>query len=393
MLIPGVINLPWVDPETSRLTLAVFAAVAVLVISCPCALGLATPTAIMVGGGVGAELGILFRSSEAIQVMKDIKAIAFDKTGTLTVGKPSVVDIVAAEGIDPKGLLEVAASLEYASEHPIAAAILVRAEAEGIKVEPAGDFASRTGLGLTGNVAGKRAVLGKIAFLEESGISTTGYRETAKTLQAGGQTVAAVARDGKLIGLVGVADTLKADSSEAIRALHAMGLKTVMITGDNRVTADAIAHACGIDEAVADVLPTEKAEQVKAIRERYGKVAMVGDGINDAPALAEADVGIAIGTGTDIAMEAADVTLAGGSLAGVVRAIGLSKAIFSKIKQNLFWAFFYNAVAIPVAGLGLLHPIIAEAAMALSSVNVVTNSLRLRKTQKGTTQKGTQYYF
>jgi Cu+-exporting ATPase len=381
LAIPGIVNLPWADAESSRLTLAVFAAVAVLVISCPCALGLATPTAIMVGGGVGAELGVLFRSSEAIQVMKDIRAVAFDKTGTLTIGRPSVVEIVSVEGVAESHLLRVASSLERASEHPIAAAILQRAQEAGIEPETPEDFASRAGLGLTGRVNGKPAILGKITFLGDSGIDTGRYRQAAEELQSEGQTVAAVAWDGKLLGLIGVADTLKPDSVEAIQALHAMGLKAVLITGDNRITADAVARACGIDTAVSDVLPTEKAEQVRAIRKQYGKVAMVGDGINDAPALAEADVGIAIGTGTDIAIEAADVTLAGGSLTGVVRAIHLSRAIFAKIRQNLFWAFFYNVVAIPVAGLGLLHPIIAEAAMALSSVNVVTNSLRLKKTK------------
>jgi Cu+-exporting ATPase len=379
LVLPGIVGLPWVEATSSRLTLAVFAAVAVLVISCPCALGLATPTAIMVGGGLGAELGIIFRSSEAIQTMKDIKAVAFDKTGTLTIGRPSVVEIATAGGVDESRLLRVAAALEHPSEHPIAAAILQKAEEAGIRPEAAEDFSSRAGLGLMGMLDGKHAILGRTGFLEESGIDTRGLRQTALELQSKGQTVAAVAWDGELLGLIGVADTLKPDSAQAVRLLHGMGLKTVMITGDNRVTAEAVARACGIDEAVSEVLPTEKAERVRSIRARYGKVAMVGDGINDAPALAEADVGIAIGTGTDIAIEAADVTLAGASLMGVVRAIGLSKAIFAKIRQNLFWAFFYNVVAIPVAGLGLLHPIVAEAAMALSSVNVVTNSLRLRK--------------
>jgi Cu+-exporting ATPase len=377
--IPGMVHLPWAGAAASGLTLAVFAAVAVLVISCPCALGLATPTAIMVGSGVGAEVGVLFRSSEAIQVMKDIRAVAFDKTGTLTIGRPSVVEIVPVGGVAEEHLLRVAASLEQASEHPIAAAILEKAEEAGTQPVAPEDFAARAGLGLTGRLDGKPALLGKVTFLEENGVVMPGYRRTAEELQAKGQTVAAVAWDGKLLGLIGVADTLKTDSEEAIRALHDLGLKTVMLTGDNRITADAVARACGIDEVVSDVLPAEKAEKVKAIRKSYGKVAMVGDGINDAPALAEADVGIAIGTGTDIAIEAADVTLAGESLVGVVRAIHLSRAIFAKIRQNLFWAFFYNVVAIPVAGLGLLHPLIAEAAMALSSVNVVTNSLRLKK--------------
>jgi Cu+-exporting ATPase len=382
LVVPGIVGLPWVASESSRLTLAVFAAVAVLVISCPCALGLATPTAIMVGGGVGAELGILFRSSEAIQVMKDIKAVAFDKTGTLTLGKPSVVDVVVMEGSDEKRLLEMAASLEHVSEHPIAQAVLHRAEEAGVEPRSIEEFSAVPGMGLGGMLDGKEVILGKIDFMAERGVDMGDYRQVAEDLQAKGQTVAAVAWDGRPIGLIGVADTLKADTARAIEALHGMGLKTVMITGDNSVTAGAIARMCGIDEAVSDVLPTEKAERVREIRARYGKVAMVGDGINDAPALAEADVGIAIGTGTDIAIEAADVTLAGESLAGVVRAIDLSKAIFAKIRQNLFWAFFYNVVAIPVAGLGLLHPLIAEAAMAASSVNVVTNSLRLRRAKQ-----------
>jgi Cu+-exporting ATPase len=381
LAIPGIVSLPWVDEDASRMTLAVFAAVAVLVISCPCALGLATPTAIMVGGGVGAELGVLFRSSEAIQVMKDIRAVAFDKTGTLTVGKPSVVDITTAGGVEEGDLLRVAASLENASEHPIALAILEHAREAGIKHEPVDDLSAVPGLGLRGNIGGKPAFLGKIAFLLDSGIDIRELEGAASDLQAKGETLAAVSLGGRIMGLIGVADRLKSDTSTAVETLHAMGLKTIMLTGDNSVTAGAIARECGIDEAVSDVLPNEKAEQVRVIREKYGKVAMVGDGINDAPALAEADIGIAIGTGTDIAIEAADVTLAGESLTGVVRAIQLSKAIFSKIRQNLFWAFFYNVIAIPVAGLGLLHPMIAEAAMALSSVNVVTNSLRLRKTK------------
>jgi Cu+-exporting ATPase len=397
LTVPGIVNLPWVQAklwvalpgttnpvaaasQVSRLTLAVLAGVAVLVISCPCALGLATPTAIMVGGGAGARLGMIFRRSEAIQLMKDVTAVAFDKTGTLTIGRPSVVEIVPAPGFTGESLLRVAASLEHASEHPIAAAILEKARDMGVRPEPVEDFESRAGLGLTGRLEAKPAMLGKMGFLEAAGLDVAALRRTADDLQAGGRTVAAVACDGKIAGLIGVADTLKPDSAEAVRQLHAMGLKTIMITGDNRATAEAVARACGIDEVVSDVLPTAKADRVRALRQRYGRVAMVGDGINDAPALAEADVGIAIGTGTDIAIEAADVTLAGGSLMGVVRAVALSRAIFAKIRQNLFWAFFYNVVAIPVAALGLLHPLIAETAMALSSVNVVTNSLRLRKT-------------
>ncbi|MFH1313462.1 MAG: heavy metal translocating P-type ATPase [Candidatus Eisenbacteria bacterium] len=382
LLVPGMPDLPWVDAEASRLTLAIFAAVAVLVISCPCALGLATPTAIMVGGGVGAELGILLRTADAVQVMKDIKVVALDKTGTLTVGKPEVVSVSPAAGTDEARVLALAASIEYASEHPIGRAILDKARAMGLTITPPEDFAAQPGLGLTATIAGRRVVLGKMPFLKQEGIDTGDHSRMAEDLEAGGQTVAAVAEDGNIMGLIGVADTLKPDTADAIAALKDMGLEIVMITGDNRVTAEAVGRACGIDVVIPNVLPTEKAHEIRRIRQKYGKVAMVGDGINDAPALAEADVGIAIGTGTDIAIESSDVTLAGGSLFGVVRAVSLSRAIFSKIRQNLFWAFFYNVIAIPVAGIGLLHPIIAEAAMALSSINVVSNSLRLRRIRK-----------
>ncbi len=378
MFIPAMTSLPWVDAGASSLTLAVFAAVAVLVISCPCALGLATPTAIMVGGGVGAELGILFRHPEAIQLAKDIKVVALDKTGTITAGDPSVVEIWCLEGFDEEHLLRLAAALEYASEHPIAKAVLDKARAAGIEPVAPDDFVSEPGMGLSATVGGKQAVLGKVEFLKARGVKVGELEEVADRLQQRGQTVAAVAEAGQAVGLLGVADTVKPESIEALASLRHMGLKTLMITGDNEVTARAIADLCNIDEVVSDVLPTEKAMKVREIRERYGTVAMVGDGINDAPALAEADVGIAIGTGTDIAIESADITLVSGNLNGAVRAIALSRSIFSKIRQNLFWAFFYNVIAIPVAGLGLLHPMIAEAAMALSSVNVVTNSLRLK---------------
>ena len=378
LLVPALANLPWADADASTLTKAVFAAVAVLVISCPCALGLATPTAIMVGGGVGAEMGILFRNPEAIQLAREVKVVALDKTGTLTLGNPSVVEIWCTEGFDEAHLLKLAAALEYASEHPIARAVLQKAREAGIEPAVPEDFVSEPGMGLSARVDGRQVILGKLDFLKARGIDAGALAGTADELQHRGQTIAAVAEDGTAVGLIGVADTLKSESVEALASLHYLGLKTVMITGDNEVTARAIADLCNIDEVVSDVLPTEKAIKVREIRERYGTVAMVGDGINDAPALAEADVGIAIGTGTDIAIESADITLVSGNLNGAVRAIALSRAIFSKIRQNLFWAFFYNVIAIPVASLGLLHPIYAEAAMALSSVNVVTNSLRLK---------------
>jgi Cu+-exporting ATPase len=377
--ITGSLNIPWVDTEASPLTLAIFAAVAVLVISCPCALGLATPTAIMVGGGIGAELGILLRGSEAVQVMKDVRVIALDKTGTLTLGKPSVVEIAPAPGFDERLLLEIAGSVEYASEHPLARAILAKAEEIGVTLSKPDEFVSEPGMGISAKVSGKAVTLGKMDFLARQTVELGEHADIAMGLESKGYTVVGVAEHGRLAGLLGIADTLKPDSVQAIAHLKEMGLKVVMITGDNRVTAEAIAWQCGIDGVYPNVLPAEKALKVKEIRQSYGTVAMVGDGINDAPALVEADVGIAIGTGTDIAIESSDVTLVGGSLEGVVRAVRLSRAIFAKIRQNLFWAFFYNIVAIPVAGLGILHPIIAEAAMAASSINVVTNSLRLRR--------------
>jgi Cu+-exporting ATPase len=401
-----------VGAATAKLTLAIFAAVAVLVISCPCALGLATPTAIMVGSGVGAELGILLRSAEAVQTVKDARVVALDKTGTLTRGKPSVVEIATAEGVEENRLLSVAAAMEHASEHPIAQAIVEAAVARGAifagELDQPQDFAAEPGLGIRGTLSGKQVTVGKLAFVRAgtglgggdgaapgaaaaaepggaggaTGAAQPSFEAIAGAIEARGRTVVAVAEGGRILGLVGIADTLKSDSIEAIAALKALGLRVVMLTGDNEPTARAIAAQAGIDDVFANVLPTEKAIKVREIRARYGKVVMVGDGINDAPALTEADVGIAIGTGTDIAVESSDITLAGESLLGVVRAIRLARAIFSKIRQNLFWAFFYNVVAIPLAALGLLHPLIAEAAMALSSVNVVTNSLRLRRTRR-----------
>ncbi len=385
LFVPQLSTLSWVNPQVSSLTLAIFATVAVLVISCPCALGLATPTAVMVGSGVGARLGILLRGAEAIQVMKDVRAIALDKTGTLTVGKPSVVAVAPARGFDEDSLLKLAASVEHSSEHPIAAAIVDFAMRRGLEPGEVDAFKAEPGMGITAKVDGKQVFLGKLSFLEEKGIEVSELSGKADSFESQGYTVAGVAMDGKLAGLIAIADTLKPDSREAIKRLKEMGLTVIMLTGDNETTARSIAKQCGIEVVVPGILPTEKAAKIKELRQQYGTVAMVGDGINDAPALAEADVGIAIGTGTDIAIESSDVTLIGESLKGVVRAILLSKAIFSKIKQNLFWAFFYNVIAIPVASLGLMHPIIAEAAMALSSINVVTNSLRLSKLHKSLT--------
>jgi len=386
LLVPQMSSLSWIDADVSRLTLAIFAAVAVLVISCPCALGLATPTAIMVGSDVGARLGILLRGAEAVQITKDVRAVAFDKTGTLTLGKPSVVDVAPAQGYDEARLLGLAASVEHASEHPIARAVMDAANQKGIPPVEADDFEAIPGKGIKARVEGKRVLLGKVGFLKDEGIDLGELDAVAGDFQAKGYTVIGVAEESMLAGLVAIADTLKPDSADVVRRLKEMGLTVIMVTGDNEVTARSIANECGIDVVIPNVLPNEKAATVRDLRKRFGPVAMVGDGINDAPALAEADVGIAIGTGTDIAIETSDITLVGASLKGVVRAILLSKAIFAKIKQNLFWAFFYNIIAIPVASLGLLHPLIAEAAMALSSINVVTNSLRLGKLTKHLSQ-------
>jgi len=355
------------------------AATAVLVISCPCALGLATPTALMVGSGLGAENGILIRSGEAIQTMKDVKVIAFDKTGTLTRGKPLVTDLVPANGFSGEELLSFAAGVEAVSEHPLGAALVEKAAAVGVKLVAVKNFESVTGLGVAGTIDGREVLVGSRRLMKRNEIDLAGLPEQMAVLEAEGKTVVLVAVDGKAAGLVAIADTLKDEAAEALLHLKNMGLVTVMITGDNRVTAEAIARQIGISRVVAEVLPDGKVDQIKKLQEEYGLTAMVGDGINDAPALKQANVGIAIGTGTDIAIEASDITLVRGNLGSVVSAIRLSRATFMKIRQNYFWAWFYNSIAIPVAFLGLLHPIIGAGAMALSSLNVVLNSLRLRR--------------
>ncbi len=371
--------IPWVDPSLGATSLAIFATIAVLVIACPCALGLATPTALMVGSGVGAENGILMRSGEAIQTMKDVRAIVFDKTGTITKGKPEVTDVVTADR-DVKGdVLKIAASLEYYSEHPLGRAIVERAKREGIELLEAENFTAVSGKGIKANLNGSWALVGSRNLMEEEGVSYGSIESQLERLEEEAKTAVIVAYDGKAIGTIAIADTIKEDSAEAIAELEGMGLKSVMITGDNRKTAEAIAKKVGISKVVAEVLPDRKAAEVQNLQKEFGLVAMVGDGINDAPALTQANVGIAIGTGTDIAIESSDITLVSGELSAVVSAIKLSKATFRKIRQNLFWAFFYNIVAIPIAILGLLHPVIAEIAMAMSSINVVTNANRLRK--------------
>jgi Cu+-exporting ATPase len=393
--------LPWVDPSLSSLTLALITTVSVLVIACPCALGLATPTALMVGSGIGAENGILVRSGEAIQAMKDVRVVLFDKTGTLTQGRPEVTDVVAGSefavqssqdelgerlSLGPSdrsqvSLLRLAASVEAGSEHPLGKAIVRRAQEQGLTPGELSGFSAIRGKGVHGTVDGRDVLVGSRGLLVEQGIDVTGMEPTMRVLEDEGKTAMLVAADGELLGLVAVADTLKDDAIAAIAELREMGLQMAMITGDNVRTAQAIARQAGIDRVLAEVLPDQKLAEVRRLQsETHGLVAMVGDGINDAPALTQADVGIAIGTGTDIAIEAADITLVRGNLSGVVSAVKLSRATFRKVVQGLFWAFFYNVVMIPLAIAGLMHPVLAEIAMATSSVTVVSNANLLRRT-------------
>ncbi|MGE5347045.1 MAG: copper-translocating P-type ATPase, partial [Acidithiobacillales bacterium] len=369
-----------------RMAHALIGAVAVLIIACPCALGLATPMSIMVATGKGATAGVLFRNAEAIEVMRKVDTLVFDKTGTLTEGKPKVASLTAAEAFDETTLLRLAASLERGSEHPLAAAIVAGATERGLSLAAAKSFASATGKGVTGTVEGRAVTLGNQALLHEQGVDPGPLAGTAESLRAEGQTVMFVAVDGKLAGLVGVADPVKGSTPEAIRQLHGEGLRLVMLTGDSRTTAGAVARKLGLDEVLAEVLPDQKAATVKKLQAEGRMVAMAGDGVNDAPALAQAQVGIAMGTGTDVAMESAGVTLVKGDLRGIVRARRLSRATMRNIKQNLFFAFVYNALGVPIAagvlypffGI-LLSPIIAAAAMSFSSVSVVGNALRLRQ--------------
>ncbi|HNR97689.1 MAG TPA: heavy metal translocating P-type ATPase, partial [Anaerolineae bacterium] len=372
-------GLPWVSLHLPTLTLAIISVVSVLVIACPCALGLATPTALMVGSGMGAENGILIRSGEAIQTLKDVKVIVFDKTGTITKGKPEVASVVALNGSE-QDLLRVTASAESGSEHPLGRAVVERAQTLGLQLSAPAEFKAVRGKGVSAVIDGKRVLVGSRRMMEEEGIDPSAAASAATALEAEAKTVMYASIDGALSGLIAVADTLKEDSAAAIRELHEMGLQAAMITGDNRRTAEAIARTVGIDHVLAEVLPDGKVAEVRQLQERFGLVAMVGDGINDAPALKQANVGIAIGTGTDIAIEASDVTLVRGNLSGVVSAVKLSQATFRKIRQNLFWAFFYNVVMIPLAVAGWMHPVLAEIAMATSSVTVVTNANLLRRT-------------
>ena len=373
--------LPWVDPSLSTLTLAIVSMVAVFVIACPCALGLATPTALMVGSGMGAEHGILIRSGAAIQSLKDVRIVVFDKTGTITKGKPDVTDIVPVNGFHERVVLRAAASAEQGSEHPLGRAIVLGGEKLGLALGTPDEFRAFPGRGIEATIDGERVLVGSRRLMVEEGVEVSELESAMRLLESDGKTAMLVAVNGTLAGVIAVADTVKADSANAIAELHRLGVETAMITGDNRRTAEAIARLVHIDHVLAEVLPDGKVDEVRRLQDTYGVVAFVGDGINDAPALTQANVGLAIGTGTDIAIEASDVTLVRGELTGVVEAINLSRATFRKIKQNLFWAFFYNVVMIPLAMVGWMHPVLAEIAMATSSISVVTNANLLRRTK------------
>jgi Cu+-exporting ATPase len=368
-----------------RLAHALIAAVSVLIIACPCALGLATPMSIMVATGKGATMGVLFKNAEAIETLRKVTTLVVDKTGTLTEGKPKLIEVVAAPGIDKNRVLLLAASLEKGSEHPLAAAIVEGAVNQGLHLSEVKNFASHTGKGVSGEVDGQVVLLGNSTLLEEFHVDAGSLAKQAQAMRSEGQTVMLVGIAGKIGGLLAVADPIKKTTPEAIRELHAEVIRIVMLTGDNKVTAEAVAKKLNLDEVVAEVLPDQKAAAVKKFQQGGHIVAMAGDGINDAPALAQAQVGIAMGTGTDVAMESAGVTLVKGDLTGIVRARRLSRATMANIKQNLFFAFIYNTLGVPIAA-GILYPhfgillspIIAAAAMSLSSVSVVGNALRLR---------------
>jgi Cu+-exporting ATPase len=376
----------WLGPEP-KLAHAIVNAVAVLIIACPCALGLATPMSIMVGVGRGAQEGVLVKNAEALERLEKVTTLVVDKTGTLTEGKPKLMDVLPSGGFDAKEFLRLAASLEQNSEHPLAAAVVRGAKERSIVLEAVKDFRSVTAGGVLGNIAGRVVMIGKPDFLRNEKVTGLESLEaSAVKLQEEGKTAMFVAIDGKAAGILSVADPIKSTTAEAIKELHALGLKLVMLTGDNRRTADAVAKQLGLDAVQAEIEPAVKVEHVKKLRAEGKHVAMAGDGINDAPALSEAEVGIAMGTGTDVAMQSAGITLVRGDLRGIAKAIRLSRATLRNIRQNLIFAFLYNALGIPVAAgvlypfFGwLLSPIIAGAAMSLSSVSVISNALRLRK--------------
>ncbi len=379
----------WLAGPEPRFAHGILAAVSVLIIACPCALGLATPMSITVAMGRAAGAGILFRDAAAIEKLRSIHTLAFDKTGTLTVGRPRLEKAVAAPGRDEDELLRLVASLERASEHPLANAVVAAAKERGLSLGDVKDFQSVTGKGVTGHVSGQEVLVGSPAYLADRGMDLSeALQEQAAELQQEGKTVVAVGVDGETAGLLCIGDPIRDSARDALERLRGEGLKLVMLTGDNEVTARAVARELGIDEVVAGVLPEGKQEAIRRLQQGNGGVAMAGDGINDAPALAAADVGIAMGTGTDVAMESADITLVRGDLAGIARARALSEATVANIRQNLFFAFFYNAVGVPVAA-GVLYPVfgvilspmIAAAAMSASSVSVISNALRLRSTR------------
>jgi Cu+-exporting ATPase len=369
-----------------RLAHALVNAVAVLIIACPCALGLATPIAIMVGTGRGAHAGVLIKNAEVLELLEKVDTLVFDKTGTLTEGKPRVLSVVTVPGREESELLRLVASAEQGSEHPLGAAVMEAGKDRGLALWSESEFQSLTGRGIRARVEGRQVLVGNEQLLEENGIPAAGLVQKAQALRRDGQTVILAAVDGQAAGLIGIADPVKASTAQALRDLKAEGLRLVMLTGDSRTTAEAVARILGIEEFEAEVLPEKKAEVVQRLQKQGRIVAMAGDGVNDAPALAQADVGITMGTGTDIAMESGGIILVKGDLVGIVRARKLSQATLRNIRQNLFFAFLYNSLGVPVAagvlypffGL-LLSPILAAAAMSFSSVSVITNSLRLRK--------------
>jgi len=376
--VAGVTFLIWLL-AAGNLTMGLISAVAVLVIACPCAMGLATPTAIMVGTGKGAENGVLIRSGESLELAHRLDAIVFDKTGTITLGEPALTDILCFNGRSRAEILSLAGAAEKNSEHPLGVAIVEAARRELGKTEEPSDFQATAGKGVRAKIRDQEVLVGTRGYLAESDVPLGSIEDQISSLEGEGKTVMLLSVDGEVQGLLAVADRVKDSSRTAIETLKAMGLEVYMITGDNRRTAEAIAREVGVDQVMAEVLPESKARAVEQIREQGKIVAMVGDGINDAPALVTADIGMAMGTGTDIAMESADITLMNGDLMSVATAIQLSQRTMRKIKQNLFWAFFYNTIGIPIAALGMLNPIIAAAAMAFSSVSVVSNSLSLKR--------------